>query len=44
LHAAGLSINPNAPAKPGALRVDRTVARIDGELTYVTPKTKGTSK
>jgi integrase len=38
------SLNPNAPAKPGALRVDRTVARIGGELTYITPKTKGSRR
>ena len=38
------SLNPNAPAKPGTLRVDRTVARIGGELTYVTPKTKGSRR
>lgn len=38
------SLNPNAPAKPGALRVDRTVARISGELIYITPKTKGSRR
>ena len=38
------SLNPNAPAKPGALRVDRTVARIAGELIYITPKTKGSRR
>ena len=38
------SLNPNAPAKPGVLRVQRTVARIGGELTYVPPKTKGSHR
>lgn len=38
------SLNPNAPAKPGTLRVDRTVARIAGEQTYITPKTKGSRR
>lgn len=35
------SINPNARAKPGTLRVDRTVITIDGALVYDTPKTRG---
>lgn len=35
------SLNPNAPTRPGILRVDRTVQSINGELTYVTPKNRG---
>lgn len=27
-------INPNAPAKPGMLHVERTVTTIDGALVY----------
>ncbi|MGW4482018.1 site-specific integrase [Rhodococcus triatomae] len=38
------TINPNAPAKPGQLRVDRTVMVIDGVLGYDTPKTKGSRR
>jgi len=38
------TINPNAPAKPGLLRVERTVIVLDGELTYDTPKTKGSRR
>lgn len=38
------SLNPNAPAKPGALRVERTVQVIGGELTYGTPKTRGSRR
>lgn len=33
-------INPNAPAKPGVLHVERTVVTIDGALVYDSPKTK----
>jgi integrase len=33
------SLNPNARTKPGVLKVERTVQRIDGELGYTTPKT-----
>jgi len=36
-----LSSNPNAAAKPGLLRVERTVMVIDGVLSYDTPKTRG---
>ncbi|OPX12840.1 tyrosine-type recombinase/integrase [Mycobacterium sp. AT1] len=39
-----LAINPNAPAKPGALHVQRTVISADGALTYDTPKTKGSRR
>ncbi|OBH94299.1 tyrosine-type recombinase/integrase [Mycobacterium sp. E2733] len=38
------SINPNAPTKPGVLRVERTVIAIDGALIYDTPKTKGSRR
>jgi hypothetical protein len=38
------SLNPNAPVKPGVLRVERTVAWIGGELTCITPKTKGSRR
>ena len=35
------SLNPNAPAKTGALHVRRTAIRKDGALVYDTPKTAG---
>ena len=38
------TINPNAPAKPGLVRVARTVIVLDGTLTYDTPKTKGSRR
>jgi integrase len=38
------SINPNAPAKPGILHVERTVITVDGALVYDTPKTKGSRR
>jgi integrase len=38
------NINPNAPAKPGTVRVERTIASIGGELTAVPPKTKGSRR
>jgi integrase len=38
------SINPNAPAKPGVLHVERTVITIDGALIYDTPKTRGSRR
>lgn len=38
------SLNPNARAKPGTLRVERTVITIDGKLTYDTPKTRGSRR
>ena len=34
------SINPNTPAKPGVLHVERTVVGVDGELVSDSPKTK----
>ncbi|HYO03432.1 MAG TPA: tyrosine-type recombinase/integrase [Mycobacterium sp.] len=37
-------INPNAPAKPGVLHVERTVITIDGALVYDSPKTKGSRR
>jgi integrase len=38
------SLNPQRSGEACALRVDRTVARIAGELTHVTPKTKGSRR
>jgi integrase len=38
------SINPNAPAKPGTVRVERTIAWVGGELMPVPPKTKGSRR
>jgi len=38
------SLNPNAPARPGVLRVERTVQVIGGELTYGAPKTRGSRR
>ncbi len=37
-------LNPNAPAKPAVLRVERTVAWVGGELTHLAPKTTGTRR
>ena len=39
-----VSSNPNAPARGGYLTVQRTVATLDGELTYVAPKTRGSRR
>ena len=36
-----LSINPNAQAKPGLIRVERTVISVDGELAYDSPEDEG---
>ena len=38
------SLNPNAPTRPGVLRVERTVQSIKGEMTYMTPKTRGSRR
>ncbi|WP_338101414.1 tyrosine-type recombinase/integrase [Mycolicibacter arupensis] len=38
------SLNPNAPAKPGTLRVQRAARVIGAELVYVTPKTPGSNR
>jgi integrase len=38
------SLNPNVPAKPGTVRVERTVAWVGGELTHTNPKTKGSRR
>lgn len=38
------SINPNAPAKTGRLRVERSVIISDGKPVYNTPKTKGSRR
>lgn len=37
-------LNPNMAAKPGSLRVQRTVRPLNGKLTYLTPKTKGSNR
>lgn len=37
-------LNPNAPTRPAILRVDRTVAWVGGELTYLAPKTRGSRR
>lgn len=37
-------INPNAVAKPGVLRVERTIITIDGKLVYDSPKAKGSRR
>ena len=38
------SLNPNAPAKPGALRVERSARPLDGVVTYLAPKTQGSRR
>ncbi|MDQ1182036.1 tyrosine-type recombinase/integrase [Rhodococcus sp. SORGH_AS_0301] len=38
------SLNPNAPRKPGTLRVERTVMVVGGVLSYDTPKTRGSRR
>jgi integrase len=38
------SVNPNAPAKPGTVRVDRTIAWTGATPTTVPPKTKGSRR
>lgn len=38
------SINPNSPAKPGKLRVERTVIRDGEQLAFDTPKTRGSRR
>lgn len=38
------AVNPNAPTKPGALRVERAVQPLNGALTYLTPKTRGSRR
>lgn len=38
------SLNPNAPAKPGTLRVQRAARVIGAEVVYVTPKTPGSNR
>lgn len=37
-------VNPNAPAKPGTLRVEQTVAWVGGVATAMAPKTKGSRR
>jgi integrase len=42
------ALTPNAPsspgAKPGMLRVERTIQPLNGVLTYLTPKTQGSRR
>jgi integrase len=38
------SLNPNAPTKPGALRVERTARVVGTTTTYLAPKTKGSRR
>ena len=38
------TINPNAPAKTGRVRVERTVIRDGDALVYSTPKTRGSRR
>nr|WP_313774282.1 tyrosine-type recombinase/integrase [Mycobacterium sp.] len=38
------SVNPNAPAKPGEVRVQRTLAWVDGKPATMAPKTKGSRR
>ncbi|WP_145043231.1 tyrosine-type recombinase/integrase [Mycobacteroides abscessus] len=38
------SLNPNAPAKGGSLRVTRTARAIGAEMRYFTTKTKGSNR
>jgi integrase len=39
-----LSINPNAPAKPGTVRVEQTIAWTGAQPKSVPPKTKGSRR
>jgi integrase len=38
------SLNPNAPTKPGVLRVERTARVLGTTMTYLVPKTKGSRR
>jgi integrase len=38
------SLNPNAPTKPGVLRVERTARLVGTSMTYLPPKTKGSRR
>jgi len=38
------SINPNAPAKPGSLHVQRAARALGAQVVYVTPKTPGSNR
>lgn len=40
----GPSLNPNAPVKPGTVRVERTIAWAGATATTVPPKTKGSRR
>lgn len=37
-------LNPNAPAKPGSLHVQRAARALGPEVVYVTPKTPGSNR
>ena len=37
-------LNPNAPAKPGSLRVQRAARALGPQVVYVTPKTPGSNR
>ena len=37
-------LNPNAPTRPGVLRVERTARVVGMNMTYLTPKTKGSRR
>lgn len=39
-----LNLNPNAPAKPGTVRVERTIAWTGATPTVVPPKTRGSRR
>jgi integrase len=38
------SLNPNAPTKPGVLRVERSARLVGQTMTYLAPKTKGSRR
>jgi integrase len=38
------SLNPDAPTKPGVLRVERTARLVGTTMTYLAPKTKGSRR
>lgn len=38
------SLNPNAPTKPGLLRVERSARLVGQDMTYLAPKTKGSRR
>ncbi|BBZ29474.1 hypothetical protein MMAD_37690 [Mycolicibacterium madagascariense] len=44
VHVPKPSINPNAAAKPGTVRVEQTIAWTGGTATAMAPKTKGSRR